>query len=209
LAQWFFIGIKKIMALIEITAPASEPITKAELELHLRLDSTSETEDELLDAIIASSREWVVSQTRRALVNTTFKITMDVFPSDGIISLPRSPLVSITSVKYYDTSGDQQTFSSDDYDLDLVSAPGRIGLSPSSSWPSIQSGRIAPIEIIFVAGYGVNATVVPESIKTAIKLLCGHLYENREDSRMEDVFGTNSYALTAARSLLGPYMVMT
>jgi hypothetical protein len=57
-----------------------------------------------------------------------------------------------------------------------------------------------PINIEYVAGYG-TSTNVPKTIKQAMKLIIGDLYENRENSR-DTKFGELKEIPIAARRLL-------
>ncbi len=88
--------------------------------------------------------------------------------------------MSVTTVKYYDTDGSQQTLGASVYDVDTTSIPGLITLAYGQSWPAIRNMHHA-IEIIYKAGYGADASSTPEHVKSANKLLIGHLYEHRED----------------------------
>lgn len=159
------------------TAPAEEPITLAEAKSHIRVDIA---EDDL-DIILLTKAARLHSEmfTRRSFVTTTWKMTLDYFPHHGIIRMPRPPLASVTSIKYVDTDGTQQTLAASEYAVDTQSEPGRITEAFGVSWPSTRVEANA-VEIVFVAGFGL-AVDVPEDIKHAIKLLVGHWYENRED----------------------------
>jgi len=135
------------------------------------------SEDNLLYSLITAARRYVEEQTGRALINQTWKTYLDAFPA--VIYLDWPPLSSVTSIKYYDTAGAQQTLSTDVYTVDTSSTPGRIYEAYEQTWPSVQGIKNA-IEITYVAGYGSSADDVPEMLKTAIKMLAGHWYERRE-----------------------------
>lgn len=63
---------------------------------------------------------------------------------------------------------------------DTVSEPGRVFPGPPGQfWPPVLYIPNA-VEIHFTAGYSADASGVPHSIKTAVKLLVNHWYENRE-----------------------------
>jgi uncharacterized phiE125 gp8 family phage protein len=162
------------------TAPTTEPVSLTEAKLHLRVDHT--TDDDLITDLIKVAREWCEAYEGRAYMTQTITAYMDRFC--GEILLPRPPLLSVTSVKYYDVSDSQQTLSSSNYDVDTTAEPGRITLAYGYTWPATLPDENA-IEIIYKAGYSVtadDATSVPSRVKTAIKLIIGHLYENRENS---------------------------
>jgi len=161
--------------LTEATAPASEPVTKAEAKLFARIDITDD--DDLVDALIEAARREVESFTRRSLINTTWDMTLDCFPAT--ILLPRSPLSSVTSISYVDTSGTTQTLTSTLYRVDTASLPGRITNAYGQTWPATQAVTNA-VTVKFVAGYGATAASVPEPMKLAIKIMINDWYEHRE-----------------------------
>jgi len=115
----------------------------------------------------------------RQLCTATWTLKLDSFPPADYIELPRPPLATVTSVKYYDLAGTQQTFSSGKYTVDTHSEPGRVVLNYGESWPSIRSQSQA-VEVIYTAGYGADDTSVPEALQCALRLLVGHFNENRE-----------------------------
>ncbi len=135
-------------------------------------------DDSIITSNIITAREQLEGDTNRAYINQTITLKLDKFPSNGIIELPRPPLSSVTSIKYWDSDGVQQTVTASDYVVDTTSEPGRIGLATGKSWPTPR-GEIGDIEIIYVAGYGTAASDVPEGAKQAIKLLVGDLFEHR------------------------------
>ncbi len=130
-------------------------------------------ENDLLAGYIAAARGYAEGFQNRAYITTAFKLTLDRFPI--VISPPRPPLISVTSIKYYDTDGVQQTLSADVYTVDVESEPGRIALGYNQSWPAIRN-IINAVEVNFTAGYGTAGSDVPATIKQAIKLLVSHYY---------------------------------
>jgi len=157
------------------TAPTIEPVTLTEAKLHLRIDGTDD--DDLITSLIKVAREWCEGFQNRAFIEQSITARLDAF--SNTIALPRPPLISVTTIKYYDTAGDQQTLSDSYYDVDTTSEPGLITLAYNQSWPAVRDIHHC-IEIIYKAGYGATAATVPESVKAAIKLLVSHLYEHRE-----------------------------
>lgn len=97
------------------------------------------------------------------------------------MSVPRWPLVSVQSVKYYDAAGVLQTISSTNYQVDARSHPGRIATVSGYSWPT-PGRRLDPVEIAFTAGFGATADSVPADLRGALSLLAAHWNENREAS---------------------------
>lgn len=119
--------------------------------------------------------------TRRALVTQTWDYVLDEFPAVDYIRLPMPPLQSVTSITYKVKAGTVLTFAEANYVVATGSEPGRVILKSGCSWPSDELYKADPIRIRFIAGWtGVAPNTIPVTIKQAILLLIGHLYENRE-----------------------------
>jgi uncharacterized phiE125 gp8 family phage protein/SPP1 family predicted phage head-tail adaptor len=161
-------------SLVESTAPTAEPITVYDAKCQSRIDETAD--DLLIQAYITAARRYLERIMCRSFVTTSWTMTMDDFPR--VIRPPRSPLISVTSIKYFDGDGNQQTLATSVYKVDALTEPGRIVEAEGQSWPSVQN-EINTVEVIFKAGYGL-AAAVPETVKQAIRLLVGLWYENRE-----------------------------
>lgn len=165
------------MALKLVTGPAAEPVSVSEAKSHLRVDLADD--DTLIGNYITAARQWCEAFTRRALVTQTWDLTFDYWPTYEI-RLPLPPLQSVTSISYTDQDGSTSTFSSSNYFVDTTGEPGRIVLKSFATWPSVVLREAAGVTVRFVAGYG-NAATVPQAIKSAMLLVVGTLYENRED----------------------------
>ena len=113
----------------------------------------------------------------------------------------RSPLLSVTSIKYVDADGAEQTWDAADYKVDTVSVPARIFPAFDKVYPTTRVEANA-VTIEFITGYGTNAQDVPEDLIHAMKLIISDRYENRGSI----VVGTISGSLpTTAETLLIPY----
>jgi uncharacterized phiE125 gp8 family phage protein len=175
------------------TAPTAEPVSSSEAKLHLRVDAS--TDDTLIAQIITAAREWCEAFQNRCFITQTLTCYMDEFPD--IIDLPRLPVQSVSSVKYLDEQGVQQTLSASLYRVDVIN--GRMTPAYGESWPCTRVDTNA-VEIEYIAGYGA-AAAVPASVKQAMLLLIGHFYENRE----AEVIGQPSNSIKfAAEALLTP-----
>lgn len=184
-----------------IVDATSEPVTPEQLDTQLRGDGVLAAEEgDFLQDLIKSAREYVEEHTRRALITQTWRLVMDAFPSvpnndlkwwdgvregsismgtQGYIELPRGPLQSITSFKVYNNDNSSTTVDSTSYFADINSTPGQLILNTGVAWPVFTRHRNG-IEIDYVAGYGDLVTDVPSPLRTAIKQLAAHWYENRE-----------------------------
>lgn len=163
------------------TAPA-ELVTGADLREHCRLDEEGEDDD--LDGKLDAAVAAIETATGRVIRARRFKIDAPCFPLCGdCMLIPKPPLISLESIKYYDEDGAQQTLR------DLTASPQvegdvivritedmtEVHLAPDASWPSTQR-RINAVEVIFEAGY----EELPADLKQAILQLAAHMYENRE-----------------------------
>lgn len=181
-----------------VTAPDDEPVTIAELKDHLAV--TDGAFDTYIYHIGVAAREWVEETTWRALFTQTWDQFFDRF--DTVMWLRKSPVASITSVKYTDTAGNQQTVSTDVYELGEVDGVSVVRLQFSQTWPAGIRGHADDVVVRTVNGYGVE-TAIPEALKHAIKLLAGDMFENREDV----VTGTTVARIGTINSLLAPYRI--
>lgn len=162
-----------------------EPVTLSELKSSLNI--TSSDKDTFLTSLIKPARIKAEQYTKRYLRvgNTSksaiYRLFLDKFPNEGDreIKIYMCPVVSITSIYYYNPSGTLTLLDSSYYNTDIISEPARIAESYNKTWPDIQD-RINAIYIEFQAGYQLSANV-PESIKQAIMMIAGHFNENPID----------------------------
>lgn len=171
------------------TDAATEPITTAEAKTHLREDGSAQ--DTYIDTLIKTARQQCETFQRRSYITQTWTMKLPGFPTsyrpdnwfttgndDFAIHLPFPPAISVTSITYLDTDGTSQTLATSVYQLDTYSEPGRIYLKHNQSWPSTRDIDEA-VTVVYTAGYGA-ASDVPATIKHAMKLLVGWMYEYRE-----------------------------
>lgn len=185
------------MSLKVITGPSSEPVSLDEAKLHLRVDGT--TEDALISSLIVAAREEVEHLTGRALMTQTLEAAFDCFTDK--MRLPKPPLVSITSVKYIDDSGVEQTLDAANYYVDDHREPVRFVRAFGVCWPSTRRQESA-VKILYQAGYA-SAGAVPAGIKAWMLLRIGSLYANRES----EAVGVTVAALPYVDRLLDVYRV--
>lgn len=171
--------------LIRTVDPTAEPVSVTEAKAHARI--THSADDTYLGTLIEAARDLAERQTGLALLTQTWRETFDWFPSRNrtghdaaAFDIARAPLISVSSITYYDENGDQQTVDSSLYvvDTDNRLRP-RVTLAHGQSWPGIQN-RPNAVSITYVAGYGATSASVPPAIRHAVLLMLGHWYENRE-----------------------------
>ena len=126
-----------------------EPVTLAEMKTHLRVDHADE--DSYIQALISAAREYVEEQTGRRLMYTTQTQKYDSWPTE--MELRWSPLSTVTSIVYTDTSSTTQTCTNTVYDVDTAVLPGKVREAYGQSWPA-NRGHPNDITVTYVAGYG-------------------------------------------------------
>jgi uncharacterized phiE125 gp8 family phage protein len=185
--------------------PTTEPITLQEAKDHLRVDFSDD--DTLITSLITSARKYCEYHTNRVFITQTWRQNCDFFTNP--IQLSVNPVISVTSLKYFDSANTQQTITDnvDNYQNDLNSDVAAIYEGLVNAFPSVSSNKINPIEIITVCGYG-DADDVPEDIKSAIKLMIGWLYENREGVNVPVAsMGTSTPLPEVVQNLLSSYRI--
>jgi uncharacterized phiE125 gp8 family phage protein len=148
------------MSLRLITPPAALAVSLEAARLSARLDGP-EADVELRQVIGQHTRD-AEHETGRALVQQTFRLTLDAFPP--AFRLEHPPIMAVEHIKFYDTDGVRQTLHPDDYLVDAEREPGEIVPAPGRAWPATQ-GRINAVEVQYLCGYGVDDSTVPDEIK--------------------------------------------
>lgn len=169
------------MGLQLIAPPGLEPVSLAEAKAHLRVDH--DDEDASIARLIVAARERCEGMTGRAFILQSWRLWRDAWPDcvPLVLSIPKPPLMSLTSVTAYDRSGAATTLSSDAYIVDSAAVPGRIVLKDTAVLP-VNLREANAIAVSFQAGYGANASDVPAAIRAAVLTLIAHLYEARGES---------------------------
>ena len=161
---------------LKVDTAATTPVfTTAEAKAFLKVDISDD--DTIIDNLVAAATESCQIYTNQYFIDTVVTQYCDNWKE--FYSLYKSPVDSITHVKYFDSDDSQQTLASSNYILDKASKPARIGLSVTGSLPTL-SKRINAVEVQYTVGYGTASTDVPEGIRTAIILTVGNWYENRQ-----------------------------
>jgi uncharacterized phiE125 gp8 family phage protein len=160
-------------------AVVTEPVTLAQAKNHLRLDTFEDVheDDALVSNLIEAARAWCEKYTGQALAEYEVTAVADEWPT-GRIYLPLGPAIDITSIFYYNTSGNAVDWAASNWDFDEFD--DSIVLTVGNSYPTLQSGRNNPIIITYTAGYNED-NPVPKPIYQAMLLIIGHLYEHREE----------------------------
>lgn len=167
------------MGLTQTVAPASEPVTLAEVQAQIR--NWNPDEEDTITALITAARQVIETETHRDFITATYCYTLQGFPNEAKILLPRSPVGTIAAdgIKYYDTENVQQTLSSTLYTTYTDEPRGYVWLNYEGTWPSVYT-RPDAVQITFTAGYGTSASSTPLCVRQAILLLVSHWWKNRD-----------------------------
>ena len=176
------------MKLTLVTAPTTEIVTLAEAKVHCRVDSYDL--DGRIAGLILSAREWAQAFTGRHIRTQTWDLTLDSFPI--VIEVPAFPVQSITSIKYDDANGVEQTLSAGAYQTDLL-APWPT-IEAKASWPATYDQPNA-VRVRFVSGYADNHPDL--SVFREAMLLHVEAHLDRDPRAMQSL-------VSAAQSMLWP-----
>jgi len=180
----------------EVSAPpAGEPVSLAELRVHVSLEADDESFDTELGIYLKAATSDVEERTGTKLIAQTVVMRADCFRA--LRRLPVAPLLAIDSIAYLDPNGVEQTLDPSVYEPVLTGLHPLIRLKPSRAWPGTYCAPDA-IRVTATAGYGEDATTVPHDIRAAILLLAADLFLNREDGEV----GGDSIIPTRVRALL-------
>ena len=158
-----------------VTPATANPLTLTEAKTHLKVDTTAD--DTFITNLIKSATSSAQEYTNRFFIATTIQQYGDKW--EDISNLFKSPVASVTHVKYVDPDGTLQTLSTDVYFVDDVNKPARIGLKPNQSFPEIID-RLNAIYVEYVVGIAAGPDEVDEGIRQALLLTIGNWYQNRQ-----------------------------
>ena len=158
-----------------VTAATENPITLTEAKTHLKVDTTAD--DTFITNLIKSATSSAQEYTNRFFIQTTIQQVGDKW--EDISNLFKSPVLSVTNIKYVDPDGTLQTLNTDIYFLDDVNKPARIGLKPNQSYPQIID-RLNAVQVNYIVGLAAGPDEVDEGIRQALLLTIGNWYQNRQ-----------------------------
>ena len=202
-----------------VIAPTVLPLHLNVVKAHLYVEPTDNNQDATIMAYLRAALGQIDGRDGtlgRALCTQTWDYTLDNFPRStrfnkyAAIELPLPPLQSVTSLKYFDSDGAEQTLDTSKYAVSGVGAwgPARVVPAFGEVWPSVRDIPDA-VTVRFVAGYtGTTNTqnAVPEPIRQALLLAVGHFYENRQEVQAGLTFAELPQG---AKALLYPFQVHT
>lgn len=181
-----FFPLRTAMRKIQVVAPTVELLTLAQAKQQCRVESDFTDDDDYISALIVAARQHIENFTSRALLPQTWDYFIDYeWPEPGHgrgycgfrIDLPLPPLLSVTSVKYIDLLGVQQTLAADQYQVVLDNQGAFIESAYETIRPDVRR-QVETIAVRFIAGYA-DAASVPVPMAQAAKLLIAQWYDVR------------------------------
>lgn len=149
------------MTAIRITPPATLPVNLATAKANMRVDGDD------MDVLITSWIKGIVAvlehEIGQCLIEQTWRVMLDCFPA--ALKLPH-PVMSVTSVKYFDVSGTEQTLDPAAYRLCRARYQSHLTPARGVAWPVTLAEADVTVEL--VCGYGAAPEDVPENVQLYI-----------------------------------------
>ena len=182
---------------VRVTSAPEAVVDLVSAKDHLGIDHNDH--DDLIDAYVAAATGHLDGPDGwlgRALGVQTLEARLDAFPCGEILRLRYPPFVDVTSIKYDDEDGVEQTLDPENYD---VFDPLGVQLAVDCEWPAARV-RKGAVRVTYEAGY----TELPKAIRAAILLMVGDLYANRE-TVVNGTISSKIQMSTSVEALLGPF----
>lgn len=145
-----------------ITPPTVLAVTLDQAKANLRVDGAD------MDALITMWVEGIIAalehEIGQCLMPQTWEVTLDAFPI--AISLPH-PVISITSVKYLDVTGAEQTLAPAAYKLIRSAYTSTLTAISGATWPTTAS-EVGAVTITVECGHGTTAAATPANVRLYI-----------------------------------------
>lgn len=189
------------------TAKADPLITHNLVTAHLNMYSPTTAQLAYIDALILRVQSFVEDELGRDFTSTTWTVTTDHWQQRYIehlhgymhhhprntyyLKLPRSPVQSINTVKYYDTSNHLVTMYDKD-DPTTTSNIRLVGDTIERDCPPHLYHRGDALQVSFVSGY----TALPPNAEEAMLLLIGTWFFSREDEVLGQAGSPGTFQLS-------------
>lgn len=158
-----------------VTPPTDTPVSLTEAKAQLDVSYTDK--DTLITGLIAAATSYLDGWSGilgRCLMPQTWRQDFDCL--ERCLRLPLFPVTSITSIKYDDADGIEQTIGSSNYELWHDDLGAFVRFVTTYAFPSLDVEKPA-VRVTYVAGYP-DATTVPAAIKQAMLLMIRHWFDN-------------------------------
>jgi uncharacterized phiE125 gp8 family phage protein len=155
-----------------LTPPIAEPVTLYEAREHLRLSPDQTDDDSLVLGLLATARRVVERRLGQTLTATQYVATWTESPE--VADLPYGPvLVDEDHALVVEADGDVVSSGSYEIESDVSSI----------TFTSVPAGKMV---VTYWAGAVPGSAIAPQ-LRSAILLLVGHLYANREATTADGI----------------------
>lgn len=153
------------MTLVRITPPAALAVSLALAKQTLRISASNTSLDDTIGLWLQTVTDECEHQLQRALITQAWRLKLDDFPDT--IELAYGPVISITSIQYYDVDNVLQTLDPGAYVLNPDSVPGTVKPEEDFEWPETRP-KASVVIVEYSCGYGPTDATVPAGAKQYI-----------------------------------------
>lgn len=150
------------MTNLRIASPSIMAVTLDQAKKSLRIDGDD------MDDLVTMWLMGVIADaeilTGQCLMQQTWEVHLDAFA--GAISLPH-PVISITSIKYLDTAGVEQTLAPNAYRIKRERYESSVAPVTGANWPETLDETHA-ITVTVVCGFGNDPSATPAEFRLYI-----------------------------------------
>lgn len=146
----------------QITAPTVLAVSLEDARANLRVDGTDL--DSLITLWVQGITASMEHEIGQCIMAQTWKVSLDAFPTE--IALPH-PVIGITSVKYFDVAGVEQTLATSAYKINRSAYKTTITPVFGTTWPVTQDDT-GVITVIVECGYGSTPASTPANVRLYI-----------------------------------------
>lgn len=177
-----------------LTFPSTTVISLQEAKDHLRVTSTDD-EPVIMDCIRAATG-LIEKYTNQFFLSGSCVVYLDAneFCTFEEIKIWAYPVNEVSSIKYLDTNGAEQTFSSANYSVDLSGSPIRI---LPTTIGIVKQNVVNPYRVYLNVGYLNRDQIDPELIGW-IKIMTAFFYQTRQPEYTGQTTAEISYTMERA-----------
>lgn len=155
---------------LTLVSSSAVPIDLEEVKRHLNIEHNED--DEKIISLMPAAIGIAEHYAQIKILESVWQYKMPTFKQS--VALPVSPVISIDSISYIDTSGNTQPING--YYLKKTPFQPTLLAAYGETWPTTQDGYES-VTITLTAGY----SEFPADMKEALFKIMGSLLENRED----------------------------
>jgi len=156
-----------------ISAPVALAVSMSEAKETLRIDEDDTSLDITIGIWLRGIAAEAETQTHRAFVNRSMRVTLDGFPDAIKLS---APTFSVESVRFLDPDGVTRTLDPADYYVDRVTVPGYVVPARGKGWPATEA-HVNAVSVDYTAGYGPTAATVPDEVRLYVLARLAEMFD--------------------------------